>query len=486
MRTTSTILSSALSICLACCTASGSAPPTQTDATTAAGGDAAPAKDAATAASDVALVADGNAGKDAAAAGDADAASDGLRAPDVAPPAPVALDQLQAGIVTALCQQFQTCPPGLYFASQKSCETFLTVLFGSDDSAVYRLAALCKSGKVTYDPAAAGVCIQAIATTCNLKVAQLSMFGPCQKAFVGTAKTGETCTDHPMCATGWCDPGTKALSDCPGKCAPWQKLGQACAFKEACGPMLTCIDGKCTPAENGKLGDGCDTDSCGAGLYCNGSYSGSAVCATLLDEGAVCTDTEACLPGLFCGKVGKAGKGICTKQLAMGAPCPYVTFAATPGTNFGPHSSCANSGQCVPKPGGQPGEGVCIVWGKLGEPCAGKGHCAGFDAICADIKDGKGVCQVVPDKGGKCTPVDKFKDDALACQLPYECDPATLTCGDPPGLGKSCQLSCSGDLQCTGGKCQQSAKIGESCAVVSCAKGGECIKQNCEAIVCGP
>lgn len=457
-------------------TATTDATAAASDAATADSGkptDTAPAADAkpsdTTTAADTGNGSDTGAGTDATTGGDSSVASGN----------PIPIDQLEGAFADAMCVLAGKCGLfGMQFAANDSCKAFLKIMLKGDDGPG-KMVALAKAGKIKYDPNAAGKCLAAMTASCGSFDAPK---GPpeCKLAFVGQAKAGDPCNSNEECASAFCKRDPQQSFACPGKCAAPVKAGEACDSSDGCEGALICAGNKCG-AMGGKAGDPCSSKTCGQGLYCNQSGATEPVCAALAKIGDKCNQDGSCEAGAFCAQDTKTGEGKCTKFLVPGSDCDVQPmFGSGPSPDAG---ACGPGNQCLPKVGGQPGQGTCGTPVKLGGACT-PGQCLGIDATCADIKDGKGVCKLLPGKGGACVMPDGSSGVLFTCLLPLVCDKATLKCVDPPVAGQDCMMLCGDGSDCNQGKCVAKGKAGQSCGQVSCESGLDCIDDKCAAPKC--
>ena len=439
-----------------------------------------------------ALVTDSVTGtKDSAApsdtAGDAASGADAVSADAVAdasttdtgPSKPVAIEQLQEAFANAYCTAMANCGGAFFsFSSTAGCKAFLS---GSGvDGPFDDLTAAVKTGKIKYSPEAAGKCVAAIASTCAILTSNKQL-AVCKAVFVGTLADKAACDIDEVCVNGWCERPDSVDSSCPGTCALPKPAGGACQLDDGCADTLVCIEGKCAANGGGKPDDPCIDTSCGAGLYCSLSSDIKSVCVAQSGEGGKCNpDALSCKAGLFCQPGGNFPQ--CTKQIAIGQPCKFQN-------NFGSGSSgevapACVGGVCVAKQGGAAGEGLCVTPAKLGQPCVAAGQCIGLDTMCADLKDAKGTCTLLPTKGAACTVPNPLIGQFFGCILPYICDETAKKCVDPPSAGQPCSTTCAPGVDCNEGMCYAKAKIGESCGLADCVKGASCVNAKCAAVIC--
>ena len=104
--------------------------------------------------------------------------------------------------------------------------------------------------------------------------------------------------------------------------------------------------------------------------------------------------------------------------------------------------------------------------------------------MCADLKDAKGTCTLLPTKGAACTVPNPLIGQFFGCILPYICDETAKKCVDPPSAGQPCSTTCAPGVDCNEGMCYAKAKIGESCGLADCVKGASCVNAKCAAVIC--
>ncbi len=476
---------------LAACGTSGGATTTAGDAAAditaaadaAAGSDSTPAK--ADSVTDTVAVADAKASDEGTVPGDIAPIGGDTVTPDIAGGTPIPLDQLEAAMFVALCTAMNNCSSSFGFASLDSCKVFFAV---SDDGGPTDMIVLAKAGKVKYDPVQAGKCLAAFTGSCSALTSGKAPLA-CQLAFQGTIEDGQPCDQGEVCKSYYCKKPVAMSFACPGVCAQPLAAGGACQSGDACKGDLLCIGEKCTAPTPGKAGDACSDSSCGPDLYCKSdNTTGKQQCTAKGNANDPCEDAVACKTGLTCGMVDTVAK--CVAQAKLGDPCKIGGGGSGGGAGSGgPFANseggpCLGTARCVTKPGGTPGEGVCAAVAKVGEPCIAEGQCFGRDTSCADFKDGKGTCKLLPAKGAACLQPNFMAGQLFSCLPPFVCDATKKVCVDPPTVGQECMFLCAAGLNCNQGKCMAKAKSGESCQDASCIKGLECIDGKCGAPVC--
>lgn len=199
------------------------------------------------------------------------------------------------------------------------------------------LAAL-DAGRTTYDPIAAGVCLEAIRSSNGVPA-------ECHRAFVAALADGEACETNAECASDWCS------SECPRVCMP--SCGSNCpttgGFGQPCGAGcntgLSCEDGRCR-ADTRRVGEPCDAQN-----YCQ---------ATLFCVDGRCVEGGA--PGEACNTVGQ-----CRYDSQCLGTAPNLTCVLRPLAGEACSWQCANEADCL--------GGLCIKRRGLGEACGGQVRC---------------------------------------------------------------------------------------------------------------
>ncbi len=196
------------------------------------------------------------------------------------------------------------------------------------------------SGKVVFDDAAAGACIDAYGaalSACTDQELGNRLDGACENIFHGTVELGGSCADSDECvdpagATASCDTGVCVANEpyhSPSE-LPHAALGEACTTSctvdglgSNCrgsgltdGPAcwanegVVCGDsGQCEPAP--AIGDPCPEGYCESGAYC-----GVSLCAATKDVGP-CTSSVECSASSYCDYT----SGQCTPLKPDGTPC---------------------------------------------------------------------------------------------------------------------------------------------------------------------
>jgi len=266
-----------------------------------------------------------------------------------APPGPIPLDSIRDELSKATCEQYVRCGNTPDAATCTATQ--------GDLGDTLQLLTDAVLGRVTYDPAAARTCVEAIrAYTCGTTVAANSaVSSACAGMFVGTVPEAGPCLLSEECAgDSYCDL-TMAMGG--GAC----NLG-VCAKK----PSLVSLGGDCTMnpcvvtaycdqsampftcKERKANGEACDAvDGCNDGLRCDvggnpqtcyGLRNRGDICNPALKQGAClrfddyCEETERkckqlpgdgmpCAPNDQCLKYAFCDNGTCKKRAVEGEAC---------------------------------------------------------------------------------------------------------------------------------------------------------------------
>jgi hypothetical protein len=283
-----------------------------------------------------------------------------------------------------------------------------------------RAVAQVEEGRVAYDGAAYGRCLErfAAAPACGEK--RRPVLGEddadCVAAAVGQVAANGSCgEDFGPFRSRECAGGRCFTPDCGGTCVALPGLGESCV--DACVPELRCLDGTCRPF--GAEGEPCSYDGsgCASGLYCR---AGSPrVCARPLATGATCEpQADVCAEG-YCPMF--ASSPACAALAAEGEPCegsltcqpglycPNAT-GATCRRQAAPGESCREPGDCLAPGVCNAATGLCELLPVVGEPCA----IAGVRGCAAGWCDGA-VCRPQVPNGGACTADDACGGKEAEC-----------------------------------------------------------------------
>ncbi|MBT9555065.1 MAG: hypothetical protein IV100_03500 [Myxococcales bacterium] len=280
-----------------------------------------------------------------------------------------------------------------------------------------------------------------------------------------------TCDDGNVCTTGdQCNGGTCAgAGDCP--CTDVAD----CAGGEdgnLCNGTLACINGKCAVSaativvcDTAGLSP-CETTSC---------VEATGKCVTKAqDEGALCTDGDACTENDIC-----AG-GVCKgKALACndGNPCTDDTCESSTGCKIAFNAGDCDDGVACTT-GDKCGLGVCAGVPGPECTCTTNADCAQFDD--ENACNGKLICQV-SETGGKCIidPVTVVSCDVSnnPCSI-ATCDAATGQCNTAPAADE--KLCDDGDACTTGDRCKAGAC--EGATETPCDDLNSCTDDACDPV----
>jgi hypothetical protein len=266
-------------------------------------------------------------------------------------------------------------------ACQKAGGTWTSLVGPEIDALAGEIQASVDAGRMTYDSAALGSCLAAIAgATCVQMEADptTGALAACDTVFTGAVANGAACARSDECATGWCNDATS--STCPYLCTAKKDLGVACTGDEEC-TSNACGGGKCVANVAGAIDQPCGAGSpqCQPGLYCQWQSTPpyASLCEARGAAGATCTDSDECLTGLGC-----ADDGFCRPLVGAGASC-------APGAG-----ACGLFLYCSAAAGSR-----CADWPyQSGDSCAETRVCAG-DLYCGAAKTC--VAGTVP-PGGTC------------------------------------------------------------------------------------
>jgi hypothetical protein len=239
------------------------------------------------------------------------------------------------------------------------------------------------AGTMTYDGAAAGACMEAIANEpCWELFGQDGPFDNCG-IFVGNvANTGncfneEECAgDGSQCIQGQCGGGQDVC--CVGQCRTSIPIGGNCGNAQ-CVPDAYCFNNVCQAGEVG--------DQCGGEQHCDDDHhcAPNSQCAADLSSGSVCAGDEECdLP-----------------QTCLGDDLPNSTMGNC-GDNYQAGDSC---------------DGGCLAFGTL---------------WCDQPNPNSlGTCRAIPGLGESCV-------DSGSCGFFLDCDPNSQMCVERAGDGVAC------------------------------------------------
>lgn len=375
--------------------------------------------------------------------GGADAAVDA--GGDTANLKPIALADFATATAVQLCQaNFTTCQGAekMPYATQAGCVATLTAADATDFA---DLIALTKSGVLTYDPDAAAGCLAAISVHCD-DVDLVDGPAPCPAVFQGKAADGAKCSYNVECASHYC-----ADNDvCPGTCKKRVALGAACADTDKCAIGAVCFGGKCVANVPKDVGAACGALSCKEGLYCNSKGK----CALPNKAGQPCDIVGSCVAGTQC--IDNGPGGTCQPMPSKGQACvPDIWSDAS--TQCAAGLVCFNDGGEV---------GTCEPKVAIGAACVNTSSCGGWDVHCVGPDNNK-TCQLLSTKGGPCQKGDLAFGEWGGCLDPFTCSGGK--CIDVPKLGETCAddilKACAQDLTCDfiTNKCEAVPDVGEKC-----------------------
>ena len=281
-----------------------------------------------------------------------------------------------------------------------------TLQFDSTELATLR--ADVASGKVRYDAAKAGACIdyinQVYGGPCTRSA--LSARGAdtatdsdvCEQVIVGSVADGGACFSSFECTSGSCKPAdttcSRSLACCVGSCAAK--------------PTPIPVGGDCSAPQPGQL--------CATGSSClpTGAVGGAATCqAPSTVAGASCTSLYDCASPLFCSRDTGSATGTCQPPAATGAAC---NATVTYGSCDDVRDYCdATTSKCTRR-------------GGVGAACdVTTANCLGY-ATCLG-----GTCVAMSTERGACNTAD-----GPNCLGDLECSTTTSTCGFPDFVSTPC------------------------------------------------
>lgn len=278
-------------------------------------------------------------------------------------PGPIAVESYRAEYEAARCEFQVRC--GL-MPDKDTCLR----LAGADDELLQLLGDVVY-GAVSYDPASARTCVEALrARSCEVLLSvQNQVAAACRGVFTGSSPEGGPCLvagecagesvcDQSMCMGGAC---------CAGVCAP--------------APAKVALGGDCTDAP-------CVDDA-----WCDDTDDMvTPTCKARIENGQECTASNACKDGQRCDQSGGAGK--CYILSKDGQAC-------NPSLNV----ACLASNQWC-----DPAQSKCVKLPGPGEACATGDRCLGF-AYCD-----AGACRMRPIENEACP------QDGPQCLGDLRCD----------------------------------------------------------------
>ncbi|MSQ84583.1 MAG: hypothetical protein EXR77_17170 [Myxococcales bacterium] len=358
---------------------------------------------------------------------------------------PIALAEFATATAVQFCQaNFTTCLQGekMPFATQEGCVAALTAADATDFA---DLVALTKSGVLTFDPVAAAVCLAAVAVHCD-DLDLVDGPAPCPSVFQGKAANGAKCTYNVECGSHYCADNW----ECPRTCKKRVALGAACTPTDKCAIGSVCFGAKCVAKVPKNVGAACGAFSCKEGLYCNSKEQ----CATLNKAGQPCDIVGSCGIGTQCIDSGSGGTCL---------PMPKKNEACVPDMWSDASTQCAAGLVCF-NDGGE--VGACEPKVAIGGVCVNTSNCGGWDVHCVGPGNNK-TCQLLSNKGGPCQKGDLAFGEWGGCLNPFTCSGGK--CIDLPKLGETCapdiMKACAKDLSCDfiTNKCEAVPELGEKC-----------------------
>ncbi len=300
-------------------------------------------------------------------------------------PPGISLEQFTQEFQGATCEHLVACN---WMPDLKTCAASIGV-----EQGIAQAVTAANSGVLTYDPAAARTCVDALrAASCNgdLLIPR-SVRESCDPVFGGRKGEGESCY-HPAECQG-------LNASCEGACTD------------------SCCIGTCRlEAGFAAIGESCTMLPCKSDAYCSPGAMNS--CVAKVGPGESCADApDACPFGYAC----DPGTLTCFKQAESGAAC-NPDLAANGCFAIGEYCD-ADKRQCQPLPGiGDACEAnayrsnicaygfarcdqasaTCVAQPTEGEPCPGN-YCVGMmlgsgitEAVICSAPDGSGTCVEAP------------------------------------------------------------------------------------------
>jgi len=392
---------------------------------------------------------------------------------------PVELDSLCTEMQTAMCSYIKRCDLEWYlqFAANETCDE----MFDCDEMEFDEMARSVNAGRLLYDAALAGKCMQSIRNADCTMIENIfeGLDEECQDVFTGLVVLDGDCYRGDECAAGlYCD---ESVSECPGQCQSYLGLGDSC-FGGDCDPDVAGCDwqqGICaTLAGSGQI---CDNVDCEAGLVCDYN-SDPAVCLDPAPEGSSCTSSRGCDGGLQC------LNGKCTGPAGAGQACDI-------GEEFeGIMFACVANYYCDADVVMQQRTGVCQSKKASGSECILFYECKS-GLLCIGLQINEQTEEVIPgscgqplNAGAPCTADFEFPE----CNWDLYCHDQTAVCTAYPGIGDPCVYQddpeCFGDdLYCDSleygvpGVCQQRKPDNSSCTQWDECKSEYCNEGTCQS-----
>ncbi len=297
----------------------------------------------------------------------------------------------------AACDAVEACAgptvSSVFFASAGGCDAAFVA--GYRNALLPIVEQAIDRGTVTYDPAAARACINALrADPCSL-TNNGSAAVACQDVWQGTQPAGGACSINEECGV---EQFCSITTACPGTCQARRTSGQSCNEERHCAAGLACTDGMCVAPP--MTGAGCmDLGGCGLGSLCSGGQCRPVDEVLIANEGQACNLQMGplCQEGLSCVvdavMPGVGATFVCRARVAAGAACRVGLPSQCP-----EGQACAETdamrldfdGVCAPVPSTE-GATCDTLSG-----CASGMRCA--DAVCMRVRENGETCT----SGGQC------------------------------------------------------------------------------------
>jgi hypothetical protein len=330
---------------------------------------------------------------------------------------PVASGDFLPAVAAVMCDALDACAApflSAFLGGNLDCDSDLTRQIEDETG---DLEALIADGRVRYDAASAGDCLDALQRAeCNLF--REDPMVTCEAALDGTAQLGADCDVDVECQG---DAYCKEEVQCPGTCTAYAKAGESCLDAE-CKDGSSCgSEGRCI-ADLGKgqdCGDDLDAE-CEFGTLCAGEDAQAGTLGKCTgfdevfagDEGDPC-DLSAgalCNEGLVCAVLAvDMVNGLtmeCARPAASGAPCKVAIPAQCP-----PGEWCE-----LPAETPDAFEGTCRALPQADEPCGSDPtliySCAAGLTCVQDAADEQGTCKAVQRLGGSCSSDEQCYSDS--------------------------------------------------------------------------
>jgi hypothetical protein len=285
-------------------------------------------------------------------------------------PGPIPLDSLRDELATATCEQYVRCG---FSPDKATCDATQ-----GDEQETLQLLTDAVLGRVTYDPAAARACVEAIrAYACDGRASALvALSTACEGMFVGTVPAGGPCLLSDECGSkGYCD-----TSMCMG--------GGSC-----------CLGVCANPLDPVAVGGDCTTNPCVASAYCDQAAM-PFTCKARKDNGEACDGVDQCKDGQRCDVGGNPQTcyllqnrgGQCNPSLQQGACIRFDDYCETSERKCkqlpGDGMPCTADGECLAY--ARCDAGTCKRRSVEGEACVDGSDCLGT-LYCGEL-----ICRASP------------------------------------------------------------------------------------------